>query len=339
MKVSSPLHTTTGVLLARGLLLAPIDKEEGEEEDEGEGDQKEGEEGEEGDQQVKQKKKSGKDEKDGKGKDGKDGKGKEGKGKGKEGKDGKSTKGKGKKAAGRSPSKKGKTGDRVEISKGGKSIDGQYVIVTVDEVFKPEHGLEFKSYDLDTSEYHEVKVSMETIKNLVDENLLKKENREELSNTLMARLKFEGSDLKFDDTPKENDGSEAAPADPAPTEKKSEPVETASPEPTAAPTPAPASSEPAPAPTSTSTPAPAPAPAAGFFPVCFVVFSFVSFPPSHQTKQNLVFFLSAFCLVHSNVPTHARTISIDADEDKTETGEESDDYGEASFDDSEEKEY
>jgi len=99
----------------------------------------------------------------------------------------------------KSPKKKG--ADRVEISKGGKSIDGQFVIVTVDEIFKPEHCLEFKSYDLDTSEHHEVKVSFDTIKTLVDPAKLNQDKREELSNDLMARLKFDGSDLKFDSTP------------------------------------------------------------------------------------------------------------------------------------------
>eukprot|EP00462_Mataza_sp_D1_P001357 CAMPEP_0175092946 /NCGR_PEP_ID=MMETSP0086_2-20121207/2733_1 /TAXON_ID=136419 /ORGANISM="Unknown Unknown, Strain D1" /LENGTH=335 /DNA_ID=CAMNT_0016365841 /DNA_START=63 /DNA_END=1070 /DNA_ORIENTATION=- len=98
------------------------------------------------------------------------------------------------KGKGASPKKK----DRVEISKGGRSIDGQYVIVTVDEVFKPEHGLEFKSYDLDTSEHHETLVLFSTIETLVPDDLLKPEKREELSNTLMERLKFNGADLVFD---------------------------------------------------------------------------------------------------------------------------------------------
>lgn len=110
----------------------------------------------------------------------------------------------GRKGAGGAKGKKGspkkKGGDRVEISKGGRSIDGQYVIVTVDEVLKPQHGLEFKSYDLDTSEHHECLVTFDTIKLLIDDEALLN-NNEELANVLMSRLKFEGENLVFDDSP------------------------------------------------------------------------------------------------------------------------------------------
>lgn len=102
-------------------------------------------------------------------------------------------------------------------------------------MFKPEHGLEFKSYDLDTSEHHQVMIPMEKIKTLVDESLLKKENREELSNTLMGRLKFEGSNLKFDDTPPQG---AAAPSAPTPAATSDPPAATPAPASESAPAPA-----------------------------------------------------------------------------------------------------
>merc|ERR1711988_380836 len=84
------------------------------------------------------------------------------------------------------------------VSQGGHHIDGQYVLVTVDEIKSP-HALYFRTYDLETSEQCGIKVSFEEMKNLIaDTGLLHSSRREELANHLLPRLRFRDEKLVLD---------------------------------------------------------------------------------------------------------------------------------------------
>lgn len=91
--------------------------------------------------------------------------------------------------------------DRNHVSQGGHNIDGQYVLVTVDEVKQP-HALYFRTYDLETSEQCGIKVTFEEMKAIIeDEGLLHQSRREELANHLLPRLRFRDEQLVLDTSP------------------------------------------------------------------------------------------------------------------------------------------
>jgi len=126
-------------------------------------------------------------------------------------KKGKSQRGKkkGKKAV-----KKPIQGD-LEICKGGDTIDGKYVVLTVMEEVKPRHALVFQTFDVDTSMSAEFSLPFEAIEEVCTEDcLLAPESRKQLVDNLLGHFRFEngGEELVFN---KEKGAEEPAATEPA----------------------------------------------------------------------------------------------------------------------------
>ena len=90
-------------------------------------------------------------------------------------------------------------GDENVFSKRGHNIDGQHVMVTVDEHKEP-HALFIRTYNLADTSVQSVKVTFDFMKqNFAEDNLsYADDKREELANFLLRKLRFKDGNLVID---------------------------------------------------------------------------------------------------------------------------------------------